>query len=97
MLQYYLSSKGVRVTARCKYELEDFTCHSWSQLPPDLDDTQVFKGGVKTSDIVPFGSASDPVRSLVLFTTWSDLPEDIITDNDVHTDLDPMEAPAWYD
>ena len=29
------------------------------------------------------------------YTTWVDLQEDIITDNDVHTDLEPLDAPLW--
>ena len=37
----------------------------------------------------------DPVRRLVLHATWTDLQEEILTDNDVHSDLDPLEAPAW--
>ena len=82
------------MTARCKYSLDDFTSHAWSQSPPDFDEDHRAMSGMHLSDLIPYGSAYDPIRSLVLFTTWSDLPEDIITDNDVHTDLDPMEAPA---
>ena len=44
---------------------------------------------------LPFGTAKDPIRQLILHATWQDLPEEIITDNDVHSDLDLMEAPAW--
>ncbi len=38
---------------------------------------------------------SDPVKRLVLLATWTDLQEEIITDNEIHSDLDPLEAPAW--
>ena len=70
---------SISVNCRCKYALEDFTSLSWSQLPPDVDDERVFPG-FKLEDILPFGSCHDPIRSLFLFTTWTDLPEDIITD-----------------
>ena len=44
---------------------------------------------------LPVGSLSDPVGKLVLHTTWSDLQEDIVTENEVHSDLEPTEAPQW--
>ena len=44
---------------------------------------------------LPFGPIKDPIKELKLHATWYDLPEDIITDNDIHSDLDLMEAPAW--
>ena len=62
--------------------------------------THIFSG-VFGPDLVqdisklPFGTAKDPIKQLILHATWQDLPEDIITDNDVHSDLDLMEAPAW--
>ena len=88
----------VKVTARCSYALDDWTSHAWSQAPPDLDMFTLFGGRLGfVSDLtsLPFGSTKDPIKRLVLHTTWSDLQEDIITDNDVHSDLDPMEAPFW--
>ena len=89
---------SVKVSARFSYILDlTSTVHEWSQAPPDLD----MFSGVFGSDLVqdirklPFGTAKDPIKQLILHTTWQDLPEDIITDNDVHSDLDLMEAPAW--
>ena len=32
---------------------------------------------------------------LTLHTTWRDMSEDLVTDTEVHTDLDPLEAPDW--
>ena len=89
---------SVRVTVRCSYNLDDWTSHAWSQPPPDLDMFTLFGGHlgfVNDLSNLPFGSTKDPVRRLHLHTTWCDLQEDIITDNDVHTDLDPLEAPQW--
>ena len=78
--------------------LNDWTSHSWSQPPPDLDMFTMIGGKldfVNDLSSLPFGSIKDPVRRLKLYTTWVDLQEDIITDNDVHTDLEPLDAPLW--
>ena len=32
---------------------------------------------------------------LTLHTTWRDMSEDLVTNNEVHTDLDPGESPDW--
>ena len=32
---------------------------------------------------------------LTLHTTWRDMSEDLVTDTEVHSDLDPLEAPDW--
>ena len=32
---------------------------------------------------------------LTLHTTWRDMSEDLVTNNEVHTDLDPGESPNW--
>ncbi len=92
----------VRVTVRFSHILEDWTSYVWSQPPPDLEmfDGSVF-GPESSSDFVnelsslPFGTIKDPVKQLRLHATWYDLNEDIITDNDVHSDLDLVDAPAW--
>ena len=89
---------SVRVTVRCCYALNDWTSHAWSQAPPDIDMFSLLGSQLDfVSDLssLPFGSTKDPVKRLKLYTTWCDLQEDIITDNDVHTDLEPLEAPAW--
>ena len=89
---------SIKVTVRCSYGLNDWTSHAWSQAPPDFDIFSILGGKLEfVNDIscLPFGSTSDPVKKLILYTTWCDLQEDIITDNDVHTDLEPLEAPMW--
>ena len=32
---------------------------------------------------------------LTLYTTWRDISEDLVTNTEVHTDLDPGESPDW--
>ena len=34
-------------------------------------------------------------EGLTLHATWRDMSEDLVTDTEVHTDLDPLEAPDW--
>ncbi|XP_071745456.1 rab3 GTPase-activating protein catalytic subunit-like [Lepeophtheirus salmonis] len=75
-------SVELRVSARCSYILKDWLHRTWSQVIPE-DGT------------LPFGSSKDPLKSLQLNTTWKDVPEDLITDNEIHTDLTPGEAPFW--
>ena len=89
--------QSVKVSARFSFLLEDWTSYSWSQPAPDMDMFSGVFGSELVQDIskLPFGTAKDPIRQLILHATWQDLPEEIITDNDVHSDLDLMEAPAW--
>jgi len=84
------------VSVRFSHQLEDWTSYSWSVDPPDLD---LFTLSGDTDFIqlkeIQFGCVSDPVAGLVLHTTWRDLSEELIVDNSVHSDLDPLEAPEW--
>ena len=66
---------SVKVSARFSYILDlTSTVHEWSQPPPDLD----MFSGVFGSDLVqdirklPFGTAKDPIKQLILHTTWLD-------------------------
>jgi Rab3 GTPase-activating protein catalytic subunit len=76
------------------YVLRDFDLFCWPQLPPDFD-KQDKKGAIAEISELPFGSTSDPVSELNLSTTWPSLAEDVVVDNSVYSDLDPMEAPRW--
>ncbi|XP_022241871.1 rab3 GTPase-activating protein catalytic subunit-like isoform X2 [Limulus polyphemus] len=84
----------VDVTIRFTYALHEWSPYSWPQSPPDISDI--------TEDItpsllgkLPFGALEDPIVELLLFTTWPCLSEDIVVDNDIHSDLDLTQAPAW--
>ena len=44
---------------------------------------------------LPFGPTKDPVKRLSLHTTWANLPEKLVTDDNLRSDLDPEEAPIW--
>ena len=76
--------------------LEDWARHAWTIDPPDL---QLYSMSGDTDFVqlasLPFGCPADPVSGLTLHTTWRDLNEELVTDNDVHTDLDPLESPEW--
>ncbi|MEE6522496.1 hypothetical protein FKM82_021063, partial [Ascaphus truei] len=51
-------------------------------------------GGLEFGKL-PFGACEDPISELHLATTWPCLTEGIIVDNDVYSDLDPLQAPQW--
>ncbi|CAB4066151.1 RAB3GAP1 [Lepeophtheirus salmonis] len=78
--------EGVSFSKDFRIDYEMLQLHwlhrTWSQVIPE-DGT------------LPFGSSKDPLKSLQLNTTWKDVPEDLITDNEIHTDLTPGEAPFW--
>eukprot|EP00096_Caligus_rogercresseyi_P012104 TRINITY_DN4980_c0_g1_i1.p1 TRINITY_DN4980_c0_g1~~TRINITY_DN4980_c0_g1_i1.p1 ORF type:complete len:903 (-),score=310.13 TRINITY_DN4980_c0_g1_i1:130-2838(-) len=75
-----------RVSARASYILTDWLSRSWT-----ADNLE--RG--RSLESLPFGSAKDPLKSLQLNASWKDVPEDLITDNEIHTDLTPEEAPFW--
>ncbi|CAJ0940640.1 unnamed protein product [Ranitomeya imitator] len=67
---------------------------------PDIDDGDIDAvvggevGGLEFGKL-PFGACEDPISELHLATTWPCLTEGIIVDNDVYSDLDPLQAPQW--
>jgi len=84
------------VSVRLSYQLEDWASYAWCVDPPDLDLYNV-SGDTDFVQLkeMPLGCVSDPIAGLTLHTTWRDLNEDLIVDNSVHSDLDPLEAPEW--
>ncbi|XP_077997168.1 rab3 GTPase-activating protein catalytic subunit-like [Glandiceps talaboti] len=85
----------VSVSVRFTYVLQDWTSYAWPQLPPDFDGPSGSEVGYSGFGKLPFGAVEDPVSELHLATTWPSLAEDMIVDNDVYTDLDPLQAPQW--
>ncbi|XP_041830042.1 rab3 GTPase-activating protein catalytic subunit isoform X2 [Melanotaenia boesemani] len=82
---------GIRFT----YILQDWAQHSWPQQPPDFDTLLGGEvGGVEFGNL-PFGACEEPISELHLATTWPHLTEGIVVDNDVYSDLDPLQAPHW--
>ncbi|TRY78537.1 hypothetical protein TCAL_04254 [Tigriopus californicus] len=93
-----MSVRGCRCTLRRTYRLEDWTSHAWTQAPPDFELFAMFGGQLGyLNDLrqLPFGAGQDPVKRLLLNTTWPGLVEETVLENDVHNDLDPLEAPSW--
>ena len=92
------TSGPARVSARLSYRLEDWSdSHAWSVEPPDLDLFSLSGGDTDFVQLsrLPFGCLADPVAGLELHATWRDLAEDLVMDTEVHSDLEPMEAPEW--
>ncbi|XP_030642604.1 rab3 GTPase-activating protein catalytic subunit isoform X1 [Chanos chanos] len=85
----------VNVAIRFTYVLQDWQQYSWPQQPPDFDALLAGEvGGVEFGKL-PFGACEDPISELHLATTWPHLTEGIVVDNDVYSDLDPLQAPQW--
>uniref|UniRef100_A0A8D0CE82 Rab3 GTPase-activating protein catalytic subunit n=1 Tax=Scleropages formosus TaxID=113540 RepID=A0A8D0CE82_SCLFO len=85
----------VEIAIRFTYVLQDWQQYSWPQQPPDFDALLGGEvGGVEFGKL-PFGACEDPISELHLATTWPHLTEGIVVDNDVYSDLDPLQAPQW--
>ena len=42
--------------------------------------------------VLPFGPIEDPVRNLLLATTWPKLSEHLVTETETYSDLDPLQV-----
>ncbi|XP_037768778.1 rab3 GTPase-activating protein catalytic subunit isoform X2 [Chelonia mydas] len=85
----------VSIAIRLTYVLQDWQQYFWPQQPPDIDALIGGEVGGLEFGKLPFGACEDPVSELHLATTWPHLTEGIIVDNDVYSDLDPIQAPQW--
>ncbi|XP_068161266.1 rab3 GTPase-activating protein catalytic subunit [Antennarius striatus] len=85
----------INIAIRFTYILQDWQQYSWPQQPPDFDTLLGGEvGGVEFGKL-PFGACEEPISELHLATTWPQLTEGIVVDNDVYSDLDPLQAPHW--
>ncbi|XP_066431238.1 rab3 GTPase-activating protein catalytic subunit isoform X1 [Eleutherodactylus coqui] len=85
----------VNIAIRFTYVLQDWQQYFWPQQPPDIDAVVGGEVGGLEFGKLPFGACEDPISELHLATTWPNLTEGIIVDNDVYSDLDPLQAPQW--
>ncbi|KAM9305112.1 rab3 GTPase-activating protein catalytic subunit isoform 1-T1 [Gastrophryne carolinensis] len=85
----------VNMAIRFTYILQDWQQYFWPQQPPDIDAVIGGEVGGLEFGKLPFGACEDPISELHLATTWPCLTEGIIVDNDVYSDLDPLQAPQW--
>ncbi|XP_033842507.1 rab3 GTPase-activating protein catalytic subunit [Periophthalmus magnuspinnatus] len=85
----------INISIRFTYILQDWQQCTWPQQPPDFDG--LFGGEVGGVEFgkVPFGACAEPISELHLAATWPHLTEGIIVDNDVYSELDPLQAPHW--
>ncbi|XP_023243587.1 rab3 GTPase-activating protein catalytic subunit-like [Centruroides sculpturatus] len=102
LLNIYRSKLGTQLTdlapitvsIRFTYIMRDWSLYTWPQPPPDIND---FGEDLMPSDLgkLPFGATEDPIIELQLSVTWMHCSADVVVDNDVHSDLDPLRAPKW--
>ncbi|CAG9825552.1 unnamed protein product [Phaedon cochleariae] len=81
--------ENILVSVQMTYTLTDFGNFIWKQelLEGDFDTESLF--------ILPFGVSVDPINSIILKATWSHLPDHLIIDSEIYSDLDPIAAPKW--
>uniref|UniRef100_A0A8C1Z1V5 Rab3 GTPase-activating protein catalytic subunit n=1 Tax=Cyprinus carpio TaxID=7962 RepID=A0A8C1Z1V5_CYPCA len=85
----------ISISIRFTFVLQDGQQCSWPQQPPDFDALLAGEVGGVEFGRLPFGACEDPISELHLATTWPNLTEGIVVDNDVYSDLDPLQAPHW--
>ncbi|XP_077502332.1 RAB3 GTPase activating protein subunit 1 [Amblyomma americanum] len=88
------SPTPIQLTIRFTYMLQDWSPASWPQLPPDVTNDWFDIGNLKLGKL-PFGALEDPISEMQLSVTWPSIPEDVVVDNDVYSDLRPENAPKW--
>ncbi|XP_041356173.1 rab3 GTPase-activating protein catalytic subunit-like [Gigantopelta aegis] len=91
----YISMPPVSVSVRFTYILEDWGSSFWAQEMPDFNGVMEGEVGCKSFGVLPFGVCEDPVSDLNLSCTWPSLSEDMIVENHIYSDLDPLQAPQW--
>ena len=52
--------------------------------------------GLSDLATLPFGTGQDAISELHLSVTWPCLSEDVIVDNGIYSDLDPLQGPQWH-
>nr|XP_057938705.1 rab3 GTPase-activating protein catalytic subunit [Doryrhamphus excisus] len=85
----------INIAIRFTYILQDWQQYSWPLQPPDFDNLLKGEVGVEEFGKLPFGACEETISELQLSTTWPDLTEGTVLDNDVYSDLDPLHAPHW--
>ncbi|XP_061923521.1 rab3 GTPase-activating protein catalytic subunit [Entelurus aequoreus] len=85
----------INIAIRFTYILQDWQQYSWPLQPPDFDNILRGEVGEEEFGKLPFGACEETISELQLSTTWPDLAEGTVLDNDVYSDLDPLHAPHW--
>lgn len=89
-----LALPPVDVTIRFTYIINEWSPYEWPQLPPDIIDEASNSESLDMGKI-PFGALEYPIAEMQLSVTWPSVPEDVVVDSDVHSDLRPTSAPKW--
>ncbi|XP_046859182.1 rab3 GTPase-activating protein catalytic subunit-like isoform X2 [Xenia sp. Carnegie-2017] len=87
---------AIVISIRFTYFLNEWSDSCWPQAPPDFDSYLGDEVGLCDLETLPFGTSQDAVSELHLSASWPCLSEDVILDNAIYSDLDPMQAPQWH-
>ncbi|KAI4464157.1 rab3 gtpase-activating protein catalytic subunit [Holotrichia oblita] len=80
------------VSVQLTYHLTDFGKYVWKQDMLDMENSSF---DTTSLTILPFGVSYDPISCIILKATWSQLPDHLIVDTEIYSDLNPMQAPQW--
>lgn len=82
----------IMVSVQLTYHLTNFGKYVWRQELPDLEN---YSFDTNSLIMLPFGVTFDPISSIILKAVWSQLPDHLVVDSEIYSDLDPMQAPLW--
>nr|CAB3265374.1 rab3 GTPase-activating protein catalytic subunit-like [Phallusia mammillata] len=85
-----MPSLHYQVASRFTYMLKDWGSNG--RWPAKIPDPEALASNFNT---LLTGCLDDPVTELHLAATWPYRTGDMIIDNDVHSDYDPLKAPRW--
>ena len=75
---------------------ESFVIEDFEVFGFQLQDYTITGGedsvGIQDFSVLPFGPIEDPVRRLMLSTTWPQLSEHLVTETESYSDLDPLQV-----
>lgn len=90
------------VSVRLSFSLTDFISSEYcpqkrSPFAEDASDEEFVETGVESSETfgLPYGVSMDPVNEIILHCTWPQIPENVIIDSPVYSNLNPSGAPNW--
>ncbi|CAH0557757.1 unnamed protein product [Brassicogethes aeneus] len=83
------SMDPIMCSVQLTYVLSDFGNFIWKQ---DSNNSEI----IDMENVrLPFGVTVEPIKSIILKSTWKQLPEHLVVDSESYTDFDPHRAPIW--
>lgn len=84
------SLENIIVSLQHTYDLLYFGTFVWKQ---DIMESDTFD--VENLFILPLGVTVDPIKKIILKTTWNRVFDNLVVDSETFSDFDPMTAHSW--